>query len=166
MRHVKDPQFDRRLSELEAHSRKIRRLSSFPTILLQEGIRQTKTLPPLPPISRLDRTAELKEPRSLKTSTNASGLSSPPPSAGTVEDERPRTPARKDRSHCPPAATGSPMQLSSPPASVLRHASSRETVVEEENTREIAPAYEKDNAATPSQKVDALDGLLKLRETT
>lgn len=75
------------------------------------------------------------------------GLSSPPLSTGnTNQHDQTRTPTQKDF----PREIASPVQLSSPPVS-------------DAESDDGAAATEK--VSTPSQKGDAVDGLLKLMNT-
>jgi hypothetical protein len=149
MRNVTDHQFDRRVSELDAHSRKCPRLSL-----------SVLSTPPLS--SRKHFTSsQMKTPR-----INSSGFSSTPshdtpdlparPSllSSSVPEHRAKTLGQ----HTPPNALGSPMQLSSPPATVIRR----------ERESSMGPRAELgiEDAMTPSQRGDAVDGLLKLMSTT
>ncbi|KAJ5590660.1 hypothetical protein N7450_004632 [Penicillium hetheringtonii] len=81
----------------------------------------------------------------------------------------PAHPSTLDDSSCvkksqrtPPRTFGSPMQLSSPPATVIRDRRARE--VSEEPRRQ--DESEKQTDLSPSQRGDAVDGLLKLMSTT
>ncbi|KAL4897007.1 hypothetical protein BDV59DRAFT_169543 [Aspergillus ambiguus] len=122
MRHVRDPQFDRRLSELEEHSRKYPRLS-FPE--------------PSTPKPQSDQTIT---PRGLPPSTaTPNGLAATPLFSATDPMKTPTQQSHPPR--CADAANTSPMQLSSPGDS------------------------RQDGADPPSQRGDAVDGLLKLMNT-
>ena len=166
MRHVRDPQFDRRLSELEAHSRKYPRLSR-PDLL--ETPTQRKFTPHL---SNDTATPSAVPPRALQPALELHpGLSSPPLSAGAAYLPDPlRTPTQK---HRPRQGAHSPMQLSSPPASASRrrYADRGLNPGQTEESREDGERQQ----STPSQKGaadgdgdgdgDAVDGLLKLMNT-
>ncbi|KAH3180631.1 hypothetical protein KXW84_008139 [Aspergillus fumigatus] len=187
MRHVRDHQFDRRLSELEAHSRKFPRLSlpalsQKPTDPAPTPRRDTtteasadlaaaalaststskKSSPSLEPALDVDI-----EPTPKNSSDAPAGLSSPPLSAGTTanqEDADPlRTPTQKsfhrrtDTLESPTA-----MQLSSPPATVSRRGGKRTIDMTEEDGEDDKT----EKIATPAHKSDAVDGLLKLMNTS
>jgi hypothetical protein len=183
MRHVRDHQFDRRLSELEAHSRKYPRLSLPPlsqqhtdlgpasrcdttteasAVLAAAALASTspskKTSPSLEPALDVDL-----EPTRKNSSDAPAGLSSPPLSAGTTanqEDADPlRTPTQKsfhrrtDTLESPTA-----MQLSSPPATVSRNGGKRTIDMTEEDDEDDKT----EKMTTPAHKGDAVDGLLQL----
>jgi hypothetical protein len=80
----------------------------------------------------------------------------PPLLSSSVPQHR----AKLHGQHTPPNALGSPMQLSSPPATVVRRERERES--------SMGPRAELgiEDAMTPSQRGDAVDGLLKLMSTT
>lgn len=154
MHHVRDHEFDRRLSELEAHSRKIPRLS-LPSTPISHTVRRATT-PPSEETPKPQHAPELK--LASRTSSNPSGLSSPPLSAGDSGDEETITP----RQNTTRPRLGSPLQLSSPPATVLRGGCER-TQTEENSPRTVrGRSYTADEHTMPSQKGDAVDGLLKL----
>jgi hypothetical protein len=143
MRNVTDHQIDRRVSELEAHSRKCPRLSfsalSSPLPYGKHATPQQFRTPRIGTTSALSSTPFQQTP-DLPTQTST---------------------GRAKASHrTPPRTLGSPMQLSSPPATVVRHAHRRDATAgarhEEDATR--------DNLS-PSQRGDAVDGLLKLMST-
>lgn len=173
MRHVRDHQFDRRLSELEAHSRKYPRLSKTP--------QQTRTLPRTTsnvtntashlPETEIEETApralqpapELKArvedaPTSNNNKDENAGLSSPPLSTNNTTNDPMRTPTQQTYQHDHSGAPESPIQLSSPPASISRdRADRRERDRDNHDTEDVT--------RTPSQQGDAVDGLLKLMNT-
>ncbi|OJZ89606.1 hypothetical protein ASPFODRAFT_127224 [Aspergillus luchuensis CBS 106.47] len=193
MRHIQDPQLDRRLSDLEAHSRKYPRLSlpqeqriniTTPTSsssTSSSSQNQNQTTPrPYQPSKHLP----LHEPETQ----NASGLSSPPLSTGTIatqkeqeqetqtptqrvedddnDDDPMRTPTQKstthhNHTHRRTNTLGSPMQLSSPPATVSR-CRSTEIGKDMDMGDEEEP---QERQRRLSQKGDAVDGLLKLMGT-
>lgn len=187
MRHVRDHQFDRRLSELEAHSRKFPRLSlpalsQKPTDPAPTPRRDTTTEASADPAAAaLASTSTSKksspslepaldvdiEPTPKNSSDAPAGLSSPPLSAGTTanqEDADPlRTPTQKsfhrrtDTLESPTA-----MQLSSPPATVSRRGGKRTIDMTEEDGEDDKT----EKMATPAHKSDAVDGLLKLMNTS
>lgn len=200
MRHVRDHdhQFDRRLSELEAHSRKYPRLSlpalsqqhtdpepatrrDTPTeteataVLAAAALASTspskKTPPSLEPA--LDVELELEPtPKNSSDAPAPPGLSSPPLSAGTTANQEDadadplRTPTQKsfhprtDTLESPTA-----MQLSSPPATVSRNGGKRTIDMTDEHD-EAGDEDNKTEKATPAHKGDAVDGLLKLMNTS
>lgn len=170
MHHVKDHQFDRRLSDLEAHSRKFPRLSflsATPTHRREPTIKKTTTTTTTPPSEntpRPDPALEHNKPALRTTSPHHSGLSSPPLSAGNNRDEQVRTPTQRDfrRRHSDPAE--SPMQLSSPPATVQRGGCDRQRMGESRTERgsDSATATAAEKQTAPTQKGDAVNGLLKL----
>ncbi|KAJ5953223.1 hypothetical protein N7454_000119 [Penicillium verhagenii] len=149
MRNVKstDHQIDRRLSDLEEHSRKCPRVS-MPTL----------SSSPLPPLSfRNTTTPKFTTPR----------IGSMPDMSSTPCHQTPDLPRRrsplanaaervKASQRTPPRTLGSPMQLSSPPATVVRHSRTRD--VEESGDANLG-------GLSPSQRGDAVDGLLKLMST-
>ncbi|RAL15490.1 uncharacterized protein BO97DRAFT_440887 [Aspergillus homomorphus CBS 101889] len=179
MRHVRDPQFDRRLSALEAHSRKCPRLAR-PEIQAQtpapkDTLRMTafETPAPAPFVSTpriLQPAAELHTSPDTTQNNNASGLSSPPLSTGnTASDDPMKTPTQKTYRRAVEGGAGgeggggaSPMQLSSPPATVSRR---RTGPVLEESDREDDGVSLPEKQRRLSQKGDAVDGLLKLMGT-
>ncbi|GLI72833.1 hypothetical protein PoHVEF18_001017 [Penicillium ochrochloron] len=154
MRNVPDHQIDRRVSELEAHSRKVPRLSfSAPSSSSPAtSFRHTIFTP-----------SQLKTPR-IGSAENMSST----PSQQTPD--LPRQPSSiiqstnyaKRCQRTPPRGLGSPMQLSSPPATVVRY--SRGPDIAEGVDSEEAPTSH--DALSPSQRGDAVDGLLKLMSTS
>lgn len=145
MRNVSNHQIDRRVSELEEHSRKYPRIS-LPAFSS-----------PLPTVSyRSITTPRFATPR----------IGSMPDLSSTPCQQTPELPRRrsplahtargKDSQTTPPHALGSPMQLSSPPATVVRHSCTQDA---DENSDEAR------GALTPSQHGAAVDGLLKLMNT-
>ncbi|KAF7590513.1 hypothetical protein BBP40_002701 [Aspergillus hancockii] len=167
MRRVQDPQFDRRLSELEAHSRKFPRLSLPETVSQQkEAVTPRRRQEEIIPSSTTPRapqpSVELKSNTELTSIPN--GLSSPPLSTENDGSQDPvRTPTQ--RSHRRTDTAGSPMQLSSPPATVSR--TGRDRLVREDDQQEDdnEPSQPERQAVTPTQRGDAVDGLLKLMNT-
>ncbi|PLB52928.1 hypothetical protein P170DRAFT_117593 [Aspergillus steynii IBT 23096] len=164
MRHVRDPQFDRRLSELEAHSRKLPRLSvpeaSTPSPHAKDPASASSpafTPRALPPSQELNQPSETTAPA-------PSGLSSPPLSQGNAhaQDDPMKTPTQK--THRRTDTAGSPMQLSSPPASASRGGRSVRTPTGAETIQQEDAAREQ-RLVTPAQRGDAVDGLLKLMST-
>ncbi|GCB18483.1 hypothetical protein AAWM_01368 [Aspergillus awamori] len=187
MRHIHDPQLDRRLSDLEAHSRKYPRLS-----LPQE--QRIMTTPNSSSTSSSSQNQNQTTPRPYQPTThlplhetetqNASGLSSPPLSTGTIatqkepeqetqtpvqreehddDDDPMKTPTQKSttlhtHTHRRTNTLGSPMQLSSPPATVSRRRNTETSSGEEEEGPQ-------ERQRRLSQKGDAVDGLLKLMGT-
>lgn len=137
MHHIRDHQFDRRLSALEAHSRKYPRLSSY-----------TFTSAPQRPDSHtLSQPSSQTPPPVASKPMRDNGLSSPPLSTDNAnQHDQMKTPTQNDFPH----RHGSPVQLSSPPVS-------------DAESDDGAAATEK--VSTPSQKGDAVDGLLKLMKT-
>ncbi|CAI7571568.1 unnamed protein product [Penicillium pancosmium] len=149
MRNVTTHQFDRRVSELEAHSRKCPRISL--AALSSPSVSFKNTTP-----------SQFRTPR-IGTMTDMTST----PFRSTPDLPRHRS-AFADSSSCvkpsqrtPPRAFGSPMQLSSPPATVVRQSRTRE--VSEEPRPNEEP--EKHEELSPSQRGDAVDGLLKLMST-
>ncbi|GIJ87709.1 hypothetical protein Asppvi_006622 [Aspergillus pseudoviridinutans] len=192
MRHVRDHQFDRRLSELEAHSRKYPRLSlpalsqqhtgSDPAprretameataVLAAAALASTSPSKETPPSLEPALDVEL-DPTPKNSSDAPAGLSSPPLSAGTTanqEDADPlRTPTQKsfhrrtDTLESPTA-----MQLSSPPATVSRNGGKRTIDMTDEHDVEVGDEDNKtEKMATLAHKGDAVDGLLQLMNTS
>jgi hypothetical protein len=154
MRNVPDHQIDRRVSELEAHSRKVPRLS-FSTLSSSSpatSFRHTIFTP-----------SQLKTPR-IGSAENMSST----PSQQTPD--LPRQPSSiiqstnyaKRCQRTPPRGLGSPMQLSSPPATVVRYSRGRD-IAEGVDSEEAPTSHD---ALSPSQRGDAVDGLLKLMSTS
>ncbi|KAJ6093244.1 hypothetical protein N7486_008533 [Penicillium sp. IBT 16267x] len=147
MRNVTDHQIDRRVSDLEEHSRKFPRVSM--SILSSS---------PLPPLSfRHTTTPKFTTPR----------IGSMPDTSLTPCQPTPDLPRRRsplaNAAECvkasqrtPPRTLGSPMQLSSPPATVVRHSRTRDMEESGDANRD---------GLSPSQCGDAVDGLLKLMST-
>ncbi|KNG86489.1 hypothetical protein ANOM_005124 [Aspergillus nomiae NRRL 13137] len=168
MHHVKDPQFDRRLSELEAHSRKFPRLS-LPETLTPSHQKEAVTphrqdediiMPSSITPRALQPAVEFK-PRTEPSSIPL-GLSSPPLSTENDSSQDPmKTPTQ---THCRTDTAGSLMQLSSPPATVSRTGRNR-IMGEVDEQDDIEGNQSENQAVTPSQRGDAVDGLLKLMNT-
>lgn len=150
MRNVTDHQIDRRVSDLEAHSRKCPRISlsalSSPCLSFRKNTTPSQFRTP-----RIGMAADLS--------------STPPQPTPDLPTRRSPMPARADRAktsqRTPPRALGSPMQLSSPPATVVRRSYNREKG-DEQSFKEEASMQED---LSPSQRGDAVDGLLKLMNT-
>ncbi|RAH72309.1 uncharacterized protein BO66DRAFT_469640 [Aspergillus aculeatinus CBS 121060] len=192
MRHVRDPQFDRRLSELEAHSRKCPRLTTavvpgsqtpVPKDITRMAAAAAAAADPKTPVPFITSTtpSNLQQPEHNTSPDNdnnnhASGLSSPPLSTGNDaasaleedDDDPMKTPTQKMYRHT--TGTGneaSPMmQLSSPPATVSRRrtGTGMGTVPEESDVEEDGVSLPETQRRL-SQKGDAVDGLLKLMGT-
>lgn len=159
MRHVKDTQLDRRLSDLEAHSQSQPRLykpkpssRSYPPQHTSSTTTATvastpRTLQPAP---------DLKSSRD--TGNTVSGLSTPPLSQNANHDPmKTPTQASQFQYHQPP------MQLSSPAATLPRSVGpGDEDEPDHYRGRNCATTPDIDG---PSQKDDAVDGLLKLMST-
>lgn len=142
MRKVTDHQIDRRVSELEEHSRKQPRLS-FPT----------RSSPPF--YKKAGTHSQTDSPQIGLMGNSSSTQPTPdlPAQPFTVKSsDRARKPTRT-----PPCTTGSPMQLSSPPATVARHGQSRQMT----GGQGLGV-----KGLSPSQRGDAVDGLLKLMNTS
>ncbi|KAB8228562.1 uncharacterized protein BDW43DRAFT_213866 [Aspergillus alliaceus] len=167
MRHVRDPQFDRRLSELEAHSRKFPRLSLPGTVApshQKEAVtprRQDEEAIPSTTPRPFQSALEFKS--SAESSSIPLGLSSPPLSTGNDgSQDHMKTPTQ--RSHRRTGTAGSPMQLSSPPATISR--TGRDRMVGEVDEQDVGEGnLPEKQAVTPTQRGDAVDGLLKLMNT-
>mgnify|MGYP006876454603 FL=1 len=158
MRNVTDHQFDRRLSELEAHSRKCPRLSL--SVLSTPPLSSRKHFTPFSSFS----SSHMKTPRigcagftSTPSHSTPDLPGRPSPLSSSVVQQRTKSHAQRT----PPRGLGSPMQLSSPPATVIRREADRET--------SMGPRAELGmndvDAMSPSQRGDAVDGLLKLMST-
>ncbi|KAJ5736098.1 uncharacterized protein N7483_001223 [Penicillium malachiteum] len=152
MRNIPNNEIDRRVASLEEHSRKISRISL-----------STFSSSPLPTLSfKNTTTPKFTTPRigfmPDMSSTPCQPTSDlpvhPSPLAYTTE----RVERGKASQRTPPPTLGSPMQLSSPPATAIRTCRTRDLPEEEsgEVTRENM---------SPSQRGDAVDGLLKLMST-
>jgi hypothetical protein len=152
MRNVTDHQFDRRVSELEAHSRKCPRLSL--SVLSTPPLSSRKHFTSFPPSS-----SQMQTPRVGTAGFTSTPFQSTPdlpgrPSPLSSSIVQPRT--QKHAQRTPPRNLGSPMQLSSPPATVIRHG----------QERSMGPRAEfMAGDMSPSQRGDAVDGLLKLMST-
>ncbi|KAJ5625802.1 hypothetical protein N7510_002111 [Penicillium lagena] len=154
MRNVTDHQFDRRVSELEAHSRKCPRLSlsalSTPSMLSKNATTASQTKAPQ------IVSAGTRLPSLLKTpDLSATRPSSAVAVRDTTHDVPAKIPIRDNNT--PPRALGSPMQLSSPPATVGRRNSNEDESGE--------PRLEVRGGMSLSERGDAVDGLLKLMHT-
>lgn len=149
MLHIRDHEFDRRLSALEAHSRKHPRLSSC-------ALSQRQAIQPLLTSTTQTRTPPAVTDKPDPETTNGSGLSSPPLSTDNTNQDHMKTPTQND--HCPSRPAASPVQLSSPPVSVrgTGHAAGADDAEDGTATEKVS---------TPSQQGDAVDGLLKLMKT-
>ncbi|KAJ5155848.1 hypothetical protein N7492_008651 [Penicillium capsulatum] len=150
MRNVTDHQIDRRVSELEVHSRKCPRisLSSFSSPCL--SLRKTATPSQF-------RTPRIGMPVDL--SSTPSQQTPDLPTLRSLPDDSSRA---KTSPSTPPRTLGSPMQLSSPPATVVRFNGNGEG---EEDRDPVSEEAKTRNDLSPSQRGDAVDGLLKLMST-
>lgn len=149
MRNVTDHQIDRRVSDLEAHSRKCPRISlsalSSPCLSFRKN-----TTP-----------SQFRTPRIGMAADLSSTPSQPTPDLPTRRSPMPNRADRVNASQrTPPRALGSPMQLSSPPATVVRRSHNRE---KGEQSFDGEASMQED--MSPSQRGDAVDGLLKLMST-
>ncbi|OGM41400.1 hypothetical protein ABOM_010035 [Aspergillus bombycis] len=168
MRHVKDPQFDRRLSELEAHSRKFPRLSLLETLTpghQREAVTPRRQDEDIMPSSITPRALQPAVEFKLRTEPSLIplGLSSPPLSTENDSSQDPmKTPTQ---THRRTDTAGSLMQLSSPPATVSRTGRGRMMGEVDEQEDDIEESQPEKQAVTPSQRGDAVDGLLKLMNT-
>ncbi|KAJ5818515.1 hypothetical protein N7474_004106 [Penicillium riverlandense] len=153
MRNVADHQFDRRVSELEAHSRKCPRLSlsalATPSMFSKRASTpsQTKT----PQIVSVGTRLSLSNTPDLPAAQPSSAIAV----RDATHDVRAKTPTRENNT--PSRALGSPMQLSSPPATVGRRNRNEDGSDE--------PRVETRGGMSPSERGDAVDGLLKLMHT-
>lgn len=150
MRNVTDNQIDRRVSELEAHSRKCPRISLSTLSSPALSLRKTTT-PPQFRTPRIGMTADL-------SSTPFQQTPDLPTRRSPMTDHVDRA---KTSHRTPPRTLGSPMQLSSPPATVVRL--SRNCDLGEDPSPVGMLKTRED--LTPSQRGDAVDGLLKLMST-
>lgn len=152
MRNVTDPQIDRRVSELEEHSRKQPRLS-FPT----------HSSSPTPSYQKPAAHSQIRTPRIGSAADTTSTPSQQTPDLPAQPSSMFNGSARaKTSTRTPPRTLDSPMQLSSPPATVRRsHSQSRE--IGERAQRDVENSAR--GGLSPSQRGDAVDGLLKLMNT-
>ncbi|KAF3387441.1 hypothetical protein F1880_000323 [Penicillium rolfsii] len=154
MRNVADHQIDRRVSELEAHSRKVPRLSfsALSSSSPATSFRHTIFTP-----------SQLKTPRigSVENMSSTPSQQTPdlPQQPSSIIQS---TNYAKRCQRTPPRGLGSPMQLSSPPATVVRYSRSRD-IAEAVDSEEAPTSHD---ALSPSQRGDAVDGLLKLMSTS
>ncbi|KAJ5577637.1 uncharacterized protein N7459_006601 [Penicillium hispanicum] len=150
MRNVTDHQIDRRVSELEAHSRKAPRLS-FSTLSSSPSVSYRKTATP----------SQFRTPRigSMPDMSSTPCQQTPDlPRPASMVNHADRV---KPSQRTPPRTLGSPMQLSSPPATVVRHSRTRDVNEDGGPEQETAAC----GHLSPSQRGDAVDGLLKLMST-
>ncbi|KAJ5728490.1 hypothetical protein N7493_004820 [Penicillium malachiteum] len=152
MRNIPNNEIDRRVASLEEHSRKISRISI-----------QSFSSSPLPTLSfKNTTTPKFTTPRigfmPDMSSTPCQPTSDLPVHRSPLAHTTERVERGKASQRTPPPALGSPMQLSSPPATAIRTCRTRDLPDEEsgEITRENM---------SPSQRGDAVDGLLKLMST-
>lgn len=151
MRKVTDHQIDRRVSDLEEHSRKQPRLS-FPAHSSSPSLPYQKPAMPY----------QTRTPRIGSTADTSSTPSQQTPDLPAQPSSMFSGSARAKTARTPPRTLGSPMQLSSPPATV-RHSRSQT-----HETGERAQRNAEESASgvlSPSQRGDAVDGLLKLMNT-
>lgn len=151
MRNVTDPQIDRRVSELEAHSRKQPRLS-FPALSSPSVYNKTAT-----PFQIKTPLIGSTTDTSSTPSHNTPDLPAQPASLAHGADSA----KTSSRTPPPPRTLGSPMQLGSPPATVIRPSHSGDSS-ESAGHDGKGPTRE---GPSPSQRGDAVDGLLKLMNT-
>lgn len=151
MPNIRDHQFDRRLSALEAHSRKHPRLSFCASTTTTQRQHPDKDIQ-----SPMARTPQPLPTGDTATDSKSvppeSGLSSPPSTDTTNQHDGMKTPTQTN----PHPSAASPVQLSSPPVSVSGNT---------RNAAERGETAETEKVSTPSQKGDAVDGLLKLMKT-
>ncbi|EPS30083.1 hypothetical protein PDE_05033 [Penicillium oxalicum 114-2] len=155
MRNATENQIDRRVSDLEEHSRKVPRisLSTLPSSSPATVFRSTFT----PSQLRTPRIGA--DPRGHPSSTPCQQTPDLPQQPSSVI-QKPEHAKQGDRT--PPRGLGSPMQLSSPPATVMRYTRTRETA-DPGNAEEGTACPD---PPSPSQRGDAVDGLLKLMSTS
>lgn len=152
MRNVTDHQIDRRVSELEEHNRKQPRLS-FPAHSSSPSLPSQKTATP----------SQFRTPRIGSTADMTSTPLQQTPDLPAQPSSSFNGPARmKISARTPPRTLGSPMQLSSPPATV-RHDHSHSQEAGERGPR--GAGEQARGGLSPSQRGDAVDGLLKLMNT-
>ncbi|KAJ6004922.1 hypothetical protein N7540_012721 [Penicillium herquei] len=152
MRNIPNNEIDRRVASLEEHSRKISRInlsafssSPLPTLSFKNTTTPKFTTP------RIGFMPDMSSTPCQPTSDLPVHRS---PLAHTIE----RVERGKASQRTPPPTLGSPMQLSSPPATAIRTCRTRD--LPEEELGEVT----RDNMS-PSQRGDAVDGLLKLMST-
>lgn len=185
MRHVKDLQLDRRLSDLEAHCRKVPRLSFPPAAIVSSRDTSTDIVPsPLPnahshtPLPTADLTAA--SPQLTVRPESGSAFHTTRTSVARVGPSGDSTPLRVEAR--PAAAsnlpTGSPVRPGTPrcppPVEITRcrledvlDNAGDECVVTGRNSHK-QPNREDvvmGNLLPPSHRSDAVDGLLRLRKT-
>lgn len=156
MRHVKDRQFDRRVSELEAHSRKFPRLS-VSSKTTRDPVEQPVSAPS-PKRAKLLPAPELKPtPYSARPVPD---MPSSPSSTGNEFQDNEKTPTQENP-RGQPSTPGSPVQLSSPPGTVTRANDDRNKAEPGGRANEVDKMV-----VAAQQKGDAVNGLLKLMKTT
>lgn len=143
MRKVPDHQIDRRVSELEAHSRKQPRLT-FPTRSSSPFYKKAATHP------------QIESPQ-IGSAENSSSTQPTPDLPAQPFTVKSSDRARKS-TRTPPRTTGSPMQLSSPPATVIRN--------DDGHRMNEGQGLGLEEILSPSHRGDAVDGLLKLMRTS
>lgn len=174
MKNIKDPQIDRRLSDLETHAQSSDRplLPSTlrPTLANAQASPSQGDLTPKAKVAKLLPAPELRptDYSARYAATNITNMPSSPPASATsekqgdrmemeIDDEStPKQPTKRATNSSPPETPTSPVQLSSPP-----HTGDSPNVVERN-----AAACSVEQMLARAKKGEAVDGLLKLMKTT
>ncbi|KAJ9211887.1 hypothetical protein DTO166G4_6539 [Paecilomyces variotii] len=164
MKRVKDPQLDRRVSELEAHSRKRLRFS-MPASPTKEAAASQQTASSPAKVPKLLPAPELK-PTAYSARYVSDIPSSPPASAGEEPHDDMPTPTQNNP-RPEPRTPAAPVQLSSPPGTANREEKTEKT----DNAKEELDESQFSNyvdymIAKRSRDGVALDGLIQLMKTT
>ncbi|KAF7719724.1 Uncharacterized protein PECH_008910 [Penicillium ucsense] len=155
MRNNADNHIDRRVSDLEEHRRKVPRISMSALSFSSPAVMVRHTYTP----SQLKTPRIGSDPQAHLDSTPCQQTPDlPQPPSSIIHDA-----VYHNQGHqTPPHGLGSPMQLSSPPATVVRHTRTREKADGGDSEKETTSH----DPCSPSQRGDAVDGLLKLMSTS
>ncbi|GAD99081.1 hypothetical protein AOR_1_1128154 [Paecilomyces variotii No. 5] len=169
MKHVKDPELDRRVSDLEAHSRKRLRFSmpASPTKEAEAAAAATEKQNATSPVKvpKLLPAPELK-PTASSARYVSDIPSSPPASAGNEPHDDMPTPTQNNP-HVEPLTPAAPIQLSSPPGTANREEKTeKKNNAEDEIQESRFENYVDYMVAKQNRDGVALDGLLQLMKTT
>lgn len=162
MHRVKDTQLDRRVSELEAHSRKRPRISMPASTTKPAAEQQAVTSPAKVP--KLLPAPELK-PTAYSARFISDIPSSPPASAGNEHQDEMATPTQNNP-RLEPRTPAAPVQLSSPPGTAPRNEKSEKTDNAEDVDESKYSNYVDYAIAKTRRDGAALDGLIQLMKTT
>ncbi|KAL1857844.1 hypothetical protein Plec18170_003068 [Paecilomyces lecythidis] len=166
MKRVKDPELDRRVSDLEAHSRKrMRFLMPAPPKEAGAPATEKQTVASPAKVPKLLPAPELK-PTASSARYVSDIPSSPPASAGNEAHDDMPTPTQTNP-RVEPRTPAAPVQLSSPPGTANREERQEKKDDAEDELHEAQFSSHIDNMlAKQNRDGVAVDGLIQLMKTT